>query len=401
MNATADLGSSEPGPPSSSGPRVGFFTMLVGFPGRLGQLLVAPGAALRRIDAGGGGFRDAVVLVVLGAIALRFPQLAEAVLGLLSSFSLGALSRVVAVFSNEARDGMMVALPASLIITVLAGRRRDPANDLELGCACFAPFFVVRAVARVIAGGGHIADGTLPPAVSYVPAAAWAALLCARAVATTWQRREPVKEEGTGTAVAAPAAPPAPPASMFGAPAAPAMRAGILALSLLVGGLGSNVVWASRHFDALRPMAHGETAPDFELPRLDGRADRLSLGALRGKVVLLDFWATWCPPCIQMMPVLHDLHRDFSARGVEIVGVNSDGGGATQAEIEEFLRGHPAPYPVVLDDGSANRAYKVRALPQMVLVGRDGAVRQVFIGYTTRSTLASALTKALDEGPAN
>jgi thiol-disulfide isomerase/thioredoxin len=189
---------------------------------------------------------------------------------------------------------------------------------------------------------------------------------------------------------------------MFGAPAAPAMRAGILALSLLVGGLGSNVVWASRHFDALRPIEHGEAAPDFRLPRVGagtGAGGTVSLSALRGKVVLLDFWATWCPPCIQMMPLLHDLHRDFSPRGVEILGVNSDGGGASAAEVEEVLRGHPSPYPILFDDGSANQAYKVRALPQLVLVGRDGAVRQVFIGYTSRGTLASALTKALDESP--
>src|SRR5439155_472688 len=82
----------------------------------------------------------------------------------LTHASLGALSRVIAVFSNEARDAMLVVLPASLIITVLAGRRRDPSLDLDLGAMCFAPFFVVRAVARVIAGGGHIAEGTLPPA---------------------------------------------------------------------------------------------------------------------------------------------------------------------------------------------------------------------------------------------
>jgi thiol-disulfide isomerase/thioredoxin len=371
---------------------------LAGFPGRLGQILVAPGAALRRIDAQGGGFRDALLLVVLGTIALRLPQLMEALLGL-SQLSQGALLRVVAVFSNEARDAALVVIPASLLITVLAGRRRDPSLDLELGAACFAPFFVLRAVVRVIAGGGHLAEGTLPPAVGYAPAAAWAALVCAKAVMTA--RARAPRAAADGDAAASPAAPgDQAPTLAPELPPAPAVRAGALALALLVAGLGSNVVWASRHFDALRPMAHGEAAPDFELPRLDGRADRLSLGALHGKVVLLDFWATWCPPCLQMMPILHDLHRDFGARGVEIVGINSDGGGTTAAEVQEFLRGNPAPYPVVLDDGSANRAYKVRALPQMVLVGRDGAVRQVFIGYTSRSTLATALTKALDEGPA-
>src|SRR5581483_977924 len=104
MSATADTSDTpgapatpEPGPADAARPP-GFFRMLAGFPGRLGQLLIAPQAALRRIDAEGGGFRDAVVLIVLGAVALRFPQLAEAVLGLQNA-SLGALSRVLAVLS--------------------------------------------------------------------------------------------------------------------------------------------------------------------------------------------------------------------------------------------------------------------------------------------------------------
>ena len=284
-----------------------------GFPGRFGQILVAPAAALRRIDGAGGGFRDALVLVVLGTVALRFPQLAEALLGLTQP-SQGALLRVVAVFSNEAAMRRWSCIPAALVITVLAGRRRDPSLDLDLGSACFAPFFVVRAVERVIAGGGHIAEGALPPAAGYAPAAAWAALVCVKAV-TAARARPPRASAGA----APPPLPESPPVldSRPSSESPPAVRAGVLALSLLLGGLGSNVVWASRHFDALRPMAHGEAAPDFELPRLDGRADKLSLGALRGRVVLLDFWATWCPPCIQMMPVLHDLHRDFAARGVE------------------------------------------------------------------------------------
>ena len=166
-------------------------------------------------------------------------------------------------------------------------------------------------------------------------------------------------------------------------------------LALLVVGLGVNVAWASRHLDALRPMEHGEPAPEFDLPRIDGVAGRLSLGALRGKVVLLDFWATWCPPCVQMIPILHDLHGEWAARGVEFVGVNSDGPQSTVDEIRAFLARHPAPYPIVLDDGTANTSYKIRALPQMVLIDREGAVRKVFIGFTSRRDLASALAEVV------
>jgi hypothetical protein len=80
---------------------------------------------------------------------------------------------------------------------------------------------------------------------------------------------------------------------------------------------------------------------------------------------------------------------------VEFVGVDSDGPQSTVQDVRDFLVEHPAPYPIVLDDGTANSLYKVRALPQMVLIDREGAVRRVFIGFTTRRELASALADAL------
>jgi thiol-disulfide isomerase/thioredoxin len=169
------------------------------------------------------------------------------------------------------------------------------------------------------------------------------------------------------------------------------------ALALLVIGLGFNIAWAGRHLDALRPMEHGEAAPEFDLPRIDGTAGRLTLRSLRGKVVLLDFWATWCPPCIQMIPVLHDLHQEWSSRGVEFVGVDSDGPQSTVQDVRDFLVERPAPYPIVMDDGTANTLYKIRALPQMVLIDREGAVRKVFIGLTTRRELASAFAEVLGQ----
>lgn len=376
---------------------------LAGFPARFGQLLIAPRAALRRVEKEGGGLRDALILVALGTICLRFPQLAEAVLGLAHP-SQGALLRVVAVFSNEARDAALVIIPAALVITLLGGRRRDPTLDLELGASCFAPFFVVRGLARVMTSLGLASGVTFPPELGYIPAALWAALVCACALQIA-RGRAPRDEKSPAPAAAAGSGPAATPAELAdgavvassSAPSGAAARAGLLALALLVIGLGSNVVWAHRHFDALLPMERGEAAPDFDLARLDAPGVRLSLGALRGKVVLLDFWATWCPPCIQMMPILHDLHHDFSPRGVEIVGVNSDGGQSTTEEIQGFLTRHPAPFPVVLDDGNTGALYKVRALPQMVLIGKDGAIRKVFIGYTGRAELAAAFNQALGD----
>lgn len=399
------------------------------FVGRFGQILIAPRAAMERIEREGGGFRDAVILIVLGTITLRFPQLAEALLGLTQP-SRGTILRVVAVFSNEAREALMI-IPATVGIVLLGGRRRDPNLDLEIGSACFAPFFTARAVERV---GFAIAGHPLPSGssigsnvVAYGPATLWAAWVFIQALRTAWARPDPHAAGAADATASAPrveappevpaaesnvraplevsppapleVSPPAPPAGAapVPAPGPPARRAGLAALALLVVGLGFNIAWASRHFDALRPMEHGEAAPEIDLPRIDATPGRLRLSSLRGKVVLLDFWATWCPPCIQMIPVLHDLHHEWAPRGVEFVGVDSDGPQSTVQDVRDFLVEHPAPYPIVMDDGTANTLYKIRALPQMVLIDREGAVRRVFIGITTRHELASAFAEVLGQ----
>jgi len=182
------------------------------------------------------------------------------------------------------------------------------------------------------------------------------------------------------------------PADVAAHPGRGAARAGLGVLAIALVGLGGNAVWAARHMEVLRPVRLGEPAPAFELPRLDGGV--LSLASLRGRVVVLDFWATWCPPCLALMPTLHDLHREWEPRGVSFVGVNSDGGISVD-ELKAFMRDHPAPYPIVIDDGTANALYKVRALPSLVVIGRDGAVRRTFLGLVGAASLAGALREAV------
>ena len=117
-------------------------------------------------------------------------------------------------------------------------------------------------------------------------------------------------------------------------------------------------------------------APDFEARALTGKA--LKLSTLKGKVVLLDFWATWCGPCEETIPRLERLDDRYRAQGLEIVGVSVDD---DAGEVPPFVRAHGMRYPVVVDEGKqVMELYNVRAVPTTVLVDRRGRIRARWMG---------------------
>lgn len=108
--------------------------------------------------------------------------------------------------------------------------------------------------------------------------------------------------------------------------------------------------------------------PEFKGATTDGRT--VSLDSLRGKVVLLNFWASWCQECRPEMPMFEQLHREFGAQGLSVMGINSREG--TQA-IREYAKELRLTFPLVLDPkGEINAAYGVVGLPATFLIGRDG-----------------------------
>jgi peroxiredoxin len=262
-----------------------------------------------------------------------------------------------------------------VIITVLAGKTRDSQRDLDLGAACYAPYFAVRAAIRAYQA---FAGPSLWPAFFFELPAAVAAL-----VALVFAVRVARARSGAF------------PAPVIAQPGGTAARIGLVVTLALGVGLAGNIRWASKNLGALLPVRSGQAAPDFALPRADGQAGQVSLSSLRGRVVVLDFWATWCPPCKAMMPTLESLNTEWKDRGVTFVGVNSDGGIAPE-DLRAFLTQHGVSYAVVADDeGVANRLYKVRALPTMFIVGKDGHLRETFLGLTRKASIASALEDAI------
>ena len=121
----------------------------------------------------------------------------------------------------------------------------------------------------------------------------------------------------------------------------------------------------------------GQDAPDFALKSASG--SNLRLSEYRGDVVMINFWATWCGPCRQEMPLLNDLYARYNRVGFSLLGVNIDDDSSRALEMAEELG---VSFPVLLDERKeVSKLYQVEAMPVTVLVDREGKVRHVHLGY--------------------
>jgi thiol-disulfide isomerase/thioredoxin/outer membrane lipoprotein-sorting protein len=133
----------------------------------------------------------------------------------------------------------------------------------------------------------------------------------------------------------------------------------------------------------------GKDAPSFRGVSLDGKA--YSLETLKGKAVLLDFWASWCGPCIRSMPIVEKLHEDYRAQGLVVLAVDV---GENRETVEKFLKTRTVPYPVIMgDEAGIPAAYGVSAFPTFVMIGPDGKIASHQIGLN-ESALTGIAAKA-------
>ena len=120
----------------------------------------------------------------------------------------------------------------------------------------------------------------------------------------------------------------------------------------------------------------GKPAPDFSLETLDGQS--VSLADLKGQVVVLDFWATWCGPCVRSLPELDQIYQQKTGEGIKVYAINLK---ETQQQVQSFLQTRSLSVPVLLDtDGEVAQKFGIHAIPQTIVIGKDGTVRKVFIG---------------------
>jgi len=147
--------------------------------------------------------------------------------------------------------------------------------------------------------------------------------------------------------------------------------------------------------DAASGAASSEAAPSASLSLLNGGS--LKLESLRGKVVLVDFWATWCVPCLSEIPMFNQLKKDYQPRGVEVIAISLDEEGAVK--VKPFLKEHPMDYTQVIGDQTTAAAFNVpdSSLPVTLLIDKQGKIRFRHIGITKNDVFEAEIKQLLDE----
>jgi len=247
----------------------------------------------------------------------------------------------------------------ALVVFALAGARRNLGRAFDLACVAALPLLFVDLGATVVV---RVAGVTaVPSAVAWLLSGisyGWMGALIA--LATRPARIAPVRV-------------PAPPAEVV----APARRVGWGVAAVVVLGVAVQAFWVAGNLDLVKPMKTGDEAPGISLAQIGPAGklgDRLTLAATRGKVTVLDFWATWCNPCLASMPRLEQLARAHP--DVEVLTINLDDPVAARALFD----GRGYTMKLLADDGDVSQRYGVSSIPHTVIIDRSGVIRDVVRG---------------------
>ncbi len=139
-------------------------------------------------------------------------------------------------------------------------------------------------------------------------------------------------------------------------------------------------------------LSVGTTAPSYSLKDMNG--DVVDSSDFWGKPTVINFFTTWCPPCIEEMPGLVDVYNKYKDKGFELVGISLDTD--TRKDLPAFVLNHRIPFRILLGDLATTRAYGgISSLPTTIFIGKDGRIRNVHVGYLDRDTLDSEVRKLL------
>ncbi len=153
-------------------------------------------------------------------------------------------------------------------------------------------------------------------------------------------------------------------------------RAVVVLTAAAILALVFGIVWMQS--SKYEPLTVGKVAPDFDLPDLEDTYVRLS--DFRGKVVFLNFWATWCKPCREEMPSMEVLYRNFKQDGLVVLAVSIDRV-TTKQEIPPFVKSLNLTFPVLIDSwGQTDKRYKLMGVPETYIIDQQGILREKVIG---------------------
>ncbi len=171
----------------------------------------------------------------------------------------------------------------------------------------------------------------------------------------------------------------------------------IIAVAAAILGAVFAIVWLQSA--KYEPLTVGKVAPDFRLPDLNDKEVRLS--EFRGKVVFLNFWATWCKPCREEMPSMEVLYKNFEKDGLVILAVSIDRV-TTKKDIPPFVKGLNLTFPVLVDSwGQTDKKYKLMGVPETYIIDQQGILREKIIGPRDWTVLANleTISRLLKNGP--
>jgi peroxiredoxin len=149
--------------------------------------------------------------------------------------------------------------------------------------------------------------------------------------------------------------------------------------------------------DKAPPGPSAKSAPSFTLQDLNGK--QVSLSDFKGKVVILDFWATWCPPCVKEIPHFIALYEQYKDQGFAIVGISVDSEGISV--VKSFARKYQVNYPILMTDGQVDKAYGgIPSIPTTFVIDSAGNIRQKYVGYRDKAVFEADIKALLEEAKA-